>query len=69
MKDKGGKGLFATTANFSEQAAEFARASKIMLIDGNRLASLMITSNFCVSIEKIVEIKSFDSESFSDYEN
>lgn len=69
LKDKGGKGLFATTANFSEQAAEFARASKIMLIDGNRLASLMITSNFCVSIEKIVEIKSFDSESFSDYEN
>ena len=69
LKDKGGKGLFATTANFSEQAADFARASKIMLIDGNRLANLMISSNFCVSIEKIVEIKSFDSESFSDYEN
>lgn len=68
LNDKGGKGLFATTASFSEQAAEFAKGEGILLIDGNRLANLMITSNFCVSLERTFTIKSFDSESFSEYE-
>ena len=68
LNDKGGKGLFATTATFSEQAAEFAKSEGILLIDGNRLANLMITSNFCVSLERTFTIKSFDSESFSEYE-
>ncbi|MBQ6773982.1 MAG: restriction endonuclease [Synergistaceae bacterium] len=68
LADKGGKGLFATTASFSAQAVNYARAEKIMLIDGSRLANLMITNNFCVSIEKVFEIKSIDTESFSEYE-
>ncbi|MBQ9404514.1 MAG: restriction endonuclease [Synergistaceae bacterium] len=68
LADKGGKGLFATTASFSAQAVNYARAEKIMLIDGSRLANLMITNNFCVSVEKVFEIKSIDTESFSEYE-
>ena len=68
LADKGGKGLFATTASFSEQAVQYARAEKIMLIDGSRLADLMIKNNFCVSVEKVFEIKSIDTESFGEYE-
>ena len=69
IQDKGGKGLFATTANFSEQAVIAATDERIMLIDGKRLASLMISNNFCVNVEKIFEVKSIDLDSFSEYEN
>ena len=68
LSDKGGKGIFATTANFSEQAEVLANDERIMLIDGLKLAGLMIAHNFCVKIEKVYEIKEFDSESFSDYQ-
>lgn len=68
LSDKGGKGLFATTASFSAQAVNYARSEKIMLIDGSRLANLMIANNFCVSVEKVFEIKSIDTESFGEYE-
>jgi len=68
IEDKGGKGLFATTASFSAQAADYARSEGIMLVDGARLADLMIKNNFCVSVEKVFEIKSIDSESFGEYE-
>ena len=69
IQDKGGKGLFATTANFSEQAVIAATDERVMLIDGQRLASLMISNNFCVNVEKIFEVKSIDLDSFSEYEN
>ncbi|MBQ3395472.1 MAG: restriction endonuclease [Synergistaceae bacterium] len=68
LSDKGGKGIFATTANFSEQAEVLANDERIMLIDGLKLAGLMIAHNFCVKVEKVYEIKEFDSESFSDYQ-
>ena len=68
IADKGGKGLFATTASFSAQAVNYARSERIMLIDGSRLANLMITNNFCISVEKVFEIKSIDTESFGEYE-
>lgn len=68
LSDKGGKGLFATTANFSEQAAIYAHDERIMLIDGTRLAGLMITNNFCVNVEKVFELKAIDLDSFSEYE-
>ena len=68
IEDKGGKGLFATTASFSAQAVNYARSERIMLIDGSRLANLMIANNFCVSVEKVFEIKSIDTESFGEYE-
>ena len=69
ITDKGGKGLFATTANFSEQAVIAANDERVMLIDGKRLASLMIANNFCVNVERVFEVKSIDLDSFSEYEN
>lgn len=68
IADKGGKGIFATTANFSEQAVITANDERIMLIDGTRLAGLMISHNFCVTVEKVFELKAIDFESFSEYE-
>ena len=68
IADKGGKGIFATTANFSENAVIAANDERIMLIDGARLAGLMISHNFCVSVEKVFEVKAVDPESFSEYE-
>ncbi len=68
LSDKGGKGIFATTANFSENAKILAADERLMLIDGEKLANLMIANNFCVNVEKVYEIKVIDSESFSEYE-
>ena len=68
LSDKGGKGIFATTANFSEQAEILANDERIMLIDGLKLAGLMIAHNFCVKVERVYEVKEFDTESFSDYQ-
>lgn len=68
LSDKGGKGVFATTGKFSEQAEVLANDERIMLIDGLKLAGLMISHNFCVKVEKVYEIKDFDAESFKDYQ-
>ena len=67
LSDKGGKGIFATTANFSEQAEILANDERIMLIDGIKLAGLMIAHDFCIKVEKVYEIKGLDTESFSEY--
>ena len=69
LKEKGGTGIFATTATFSEQAKITATDERIMLIDGSKLASLMIANNFCVNIDKIFEVKSIDLDSFGEYED
>ncbi|MDY6399373.1 MAG: restriction endonuclease [Synergistales bacterium] len=69
LADKGGKGLFATLGTFSEQAEICANDERIMLIDGKKLAGLMISHNFCVNTERIFELKSIDEESFSEYKN
>ena len=68
LADKGGKGIYATTANFSENAQILAADERLMLIDGEKLANLMIANNFCVNVEKVYEIKAIDTESFSEYE-
>ena len=69
LVDKGGKGMFVTTGTFSEQAEVAANDERIMLVDGKKLAGLMIANNFCVSVEKMFELKAIDTEGFSDYEN
>ena len=68
LSDKGGKGIFATTAAFSENARILADDERIMLIDGEKLASLMMTHDFCVNTEKVYEVKALDSEAFQAYE-
>lgn len=58
---KKGDGLFVTTARFSQKAKNYAHTHHIILIDGERLANLMIEYNFCVSTRKTFEIKALDT--------
>lgn len=64
---KGGKGLFVTTSKYSKQALEYARHHQIVLIDGQKLASLMIEHNFGVTLKKTFEIKVIDTDVFNEY--
>ena len=68
LAEKGGTGIFATTGEFSEQASIYAQDERIMLIDGKKLASLMLANNFCVNVAKVFEVKELDEDSFSEYE-
>ena len=65
---KAGRGLLVTNANFSKPAQQYAKEKKIILIDGNILARLMIVHNFCVNIKEVVEIRSIDPNAFKDYD-
>ena len=67
ISGKGGKGLFVTTAKFTKQAIEYASRQHIILIDGAKLAKLMIEHNFCVNVKKVFEIKAIDTDAFNDY--
>lgn len=60
------KGLFITTAKFSAQAVEFAKAQHIILVDGKRLAELMIEYNLGVTTQKTYLIKRVDTDYFSE---
>lgn len=64
---KGGKGLFVTTAKFSKQASDYAKQQHVILIDGEKLAKLMIEYNFGVTVKKIFEVKAIDTDVFNDY--
>ena len=64
---RGGKGLFVTTAKYSNPAKDYAALQHIVLIDGAKLAELMIEHNFGVSIKKTFEIKALDMDVFNDY--
>lgn len=66
---KHGDGLFVTTAKFSIQAKNYANTHHIILIDGERLANLMIEYNFCVSVRKIFEIKAIDTDAMAEYQD
>ena len=65
------KGIFITTSGFSNGAQNYvsaidARDSKVILIDGNQLAQLMIDHNVGVSTTKTYEIKRVDSDYFAE---
>lgn len=62
------KGIFITTSYFSSEAKEYVKNidSKIILIDGDELASLMFESNTGVSTESKYELKKIDSDYFSE---
>lgn len=63
----GNKGVFITTSSFSEQAKNFNPAGvKIVKIDGERLARLMITHNVGVSVQSTYEIKRIDTDYFEE---
>ena len=59
------KGIFITTSDFTKDAKAYDAAGfKIILIDGKRLAQLMIDHNVGVSTVKTYEIKRVDSDYF-----
>ncbi|MFQ5677818.1 MAG: restriction endonuclease [bacterium] len=62
------KGIFLTTSEFSRGCDEYVSAidSKIILIDGQRLAQLMIDFNVGVSTEAVYELKKVDSDYFAE---
>lgn len=65
------KGLFITTAKFTAEAAEYARknlASKIVLVDGEALARLMIEYDIGVSTVETYRIKKVDTDFFTDFD-
>lgn len=66
---KHGDGLFVTTAKFSQKAKDYADTHHIILIDGERLAKLMIEHNFCVSTRKTFEIKTIDTDALAEYQD
>ena len=60
------KGLFITTAKFSQGAIDYAKRQRIVLVDGERLTRLMIEYNVGVSAVAKYEIKAIDSDFFND---
>lgn len=63
---KARKGIFITTSLFTKDAVEYAKGTtvKVVLIDGQRLAELMIENNLGVSTTQVYEIKKVDSDYF-----
>lgn len=62
------KGVFITTSYFAPAAiaaAKNSRSYKIVLIDGARLANLMIEHNLGVSIEDTFQLKRIDTDFFN----
>ena len=65
-RHKANKGLFVTTSSFSASAKETAEflSKRIVLIDGNLLAKLMIRYNVGCRIEETLYLKKVDQEFF-----
>lgn len=62
------KGVFITTSSFSREALDFVKNidSKIVLIDGEMLAQLMIENNVGVFSSSTFQIKKIDSDYFNE---
>jgi restriction system protein len=62
------KGIFITTSNFTKEAIEYSpkNETKIVLIDGEQLAQLMIDYNIGVSTINTYELKRMDNDYFGD---
>jgi len=62
------KGIFITTSNFTKEAEEYVSKieTKIVLIDGDLLAQLMIDHNIGVAPVASYEIKKVDSDYFTE---
>ena len=60
------KGIFITTSSFSKDAQEYVSKiePKIVLIDGETLADLMIDHNVGVTQESVYEVKKIDVDYF-----
>lgn len=67
LSKRSNKGVFITTSTFPPSAHDFVSSidRKIILIDGERLASLMIKFNLGVSTKQTIEIKEIDTDYFT----
>ncbi len=62
------KGIFITTSNFTKEALEYTprNETKIVLIDGEQLAQLMIDYNLGCATQQTYEVKKIDSDYFGE---
>ena len=62
------KGIFITTSDFIQNAVDYANSvsQKVILVNGPRLADLMIEHNVGVSTVDTIDIKRLDSDYFED---
>ena len=60
------KGLFITTARFSQGARAYGEAQHIILVDGQKLTELMIEYGLGVTTQKTYLIKRVDSDYFGE---
>ena len=68
LGQKAKKGIFITTSGFTKDAADYVKGidAKIVLIDGDRLAKLMIEHNLGITPVQTYEIKRVDSDYFEE---
>ena len=61
------KGVFVTTSDFSKEAHAYVQRvqQRIVLINGRKLAQLMIDHNVGVRVRSVFQIKSLDEDYFS----
>jgi restriction system protein len=62
------KGVFITTSSFTREAEDYAARidSRIILMDGARLARLMVDHNVGVSTVGVYEVKKIDADFFTE---
>ena len=62
------KGIFITTSAFTKEAEQYTpkNDTKMVLIDGEKLAQYMIDYNLGVSVQNTYEIKKIDSDYFEE---
>ena len=62
------KGVFITTSSFTQEAKVYAASSqyRLVLIDGERLADLMVEHDLGVSVAATYELKRIDSDFFTE---
>ena len=60
------KGVFMTASGFSRPSKEFAANVGVALVDGRRLAQLMIEHHVGVTVDRVVEIVRVDGDYFEE---
>ena len=62
------KGVFVATCSFSKQALDYVEnlPQRVILMDGERLADLMIEFDIGVRLSRAIEVKRIDEDFFAD---
>ena len=63
------RGIFITTSDFTADARAYARSaigSRVVLVDGQTLARLMVERNLGVRVEQTFELKAIDEDYYED---